>query len=63
MLQICDAARFDELVCDIPEKFKGGLKSGLLAFTADKMKTAINSAMNDYNVTFLVVRNTNLIYG
>ncbi|CAG9536991.1 unnamed protein product [Cercopithifilaria johnstoni] len=51
---ICDAARFGELVCDIPEKIKESLKSGFLSFTKDKMKTTMNTVMNDYNISFLV---------
>ncbi|KAL3998062.1 DC-STAMP-like family protein [Acanthocheilonema viteae] len=54
MRMICDAARFGELVCDIPEKMKGSLKSGFLSFTQDKMKAALNTVMNDYNISFLV---------
>uniref|UniRef100_A0AAF5Q0P0 Dendritic cell-specific transmembrane protein-like domain-containing protein n=1 Tax=Wuchereria bancrofti TaxID=6293 RepID=A0AAF5Q0P0_WUCBA len=53
MRMICDAARFGELVCDIPEKIKESLKSGFLTFTKDKMKAAMNSAVNDYNISFL----------
>uniref|UniRef100_A0A1I7VYM8 DC_STAMP domain-containing protein n=1 Tax=Loa loa TaxID=7209 RepID=A0A1I7VYM8_LOALO len=51
-LPICDAARFGELVCDIPEKIKESLKSGFLTFTKDKMKAAMNVVMNDYNISF-----------
>lgn len=61
MIQICDAARFGELVCDIPEKMKGSLKSGFLTLTKDKMKVAMNSVMNDYNISFLVVRNFSIL--
>ncbi|VIO96860.1 Uncharacterized protein BM_BM1720 [Brugia malayi] len=53
MRMICDAARFGELVCDIPEKIKESLKSGFLTFTKDKMKAAMNSVVNDYNISFL----------
>lgn len=61
MLQICDAARFGELVCDIPEKIKESLKSGFLTFTKDKMKAAMNSVVNDYNISFLAVHNLNIL--
>ncbi|VDM20805.1 unnamed protein product [Wuchereria bancrofti] len=61
MRMICDAARFGELVCDIPEKIKESLKSGFLTFTKDKMKAAMNSAVNDYNISFLAVHNLNIL--
>ncbi|KAM3721562.1 DC-STAMP domain-containing protein [Dirofilaria immitis] len=53
MRTICDAARFSEIVCVIPEKIKESLKSGFLTFTKDKMKTAMNTVMNNYNISFL----------
>ncbi|VDK68832.1 unnamed protein product [Litomosoides sigmodontis] len=53
ILAICDAARFGELVCDIPAKIKESLKSGLLSFTKDKMKATMNTFMSDYNISFL----------
>uniref|UniRef100_A0A915Q0R5 Dendritic cell-specific transmembrane protein-like domain-containing protein n=1 Tax=Setaria digitata TaxID=48799 RepID=A0A915Q0R5_9BILA len=53
LFSICDAARFNELVCVIPEKLKESLKSGFLTFTNDKMKAAMSSIINDYNISFL----------
>lgn len=53
--QICDAARFNEQVCVIPEKIKESLKSGVLAFAKGKMKASLSTVMDGYNISFLVV--------
>lgn len=60
MLQICEAARFSEMVCVIPDKITRTLKSGFLPFAKDKMKAAMNFVMDDYNISFIVVRNLNI---
>ncbi|VDO33925.1 unnamed protein product [Onchocerca flexuosa] len=54
MRKICEAARFSEMVCVIPDKITRTLKAGFLPFAKNKMKTAMNVVMNDYNISFIV---------
>ncbi|VDK64715.1 unnamed protein product [Onchocerca ochengi] len=54
MRKICEAARFSEMVCVIPDKITRTLKSGFLPFAKDKMKAAMNFVMDDYNISFIV---------